>query len=44
MTQSPESVEGRILIGVAVGWGIYRNLVESAERAAEMYDHLADAN
>ena len=42
--QSPKSVEGCVLIGVAVGRGVHRHLVEHAKRAAEVNDHLADAD
>ena len=43
-TQSPESVEGRVFIGVTVGRGVHRHLVEHAKGPAEVNDHLPDAD
>lgn len=42
--QSVKSVEGGVFIGVAVGWGVHRHLVEHAEGPAEVNDHLPDAD
>ena len=43
-TQSPESVEGRVFIGVTVGRGVHRHLVEHAKGPVEVNDHLPDAD